>query len=177
MVTRRSGAGRRSFRGMEDTWISRRSRVGLVFAAFSVAVACSTNHGTTTSTPSSSTGSTTVSSTMPPAASPESWQWIAASYSPTSSQFDMSPGHTEDEAKHNTIRRCNEYSTQNRGAADCVVAVAGTQCVALANDGGDVWRGATGSTKQAAIDAAKAAVGTPVASDDIAGTCVWEAGE
>jgi Domain of unknown function (DUF4189) len=150
------------------------SCVGLVFTAFSVAVACSTNHGTTTSSPSSSTGSTTVSSTTPPSASPATWEWIAAAYSPSSSQFDMSTGHTQDEAKRNAIQRCNESSTQNRGAADCVVAVAGTQCVALANDGGDVWRGATGSTKQAAIDAAKAAVGTPVASDDIAGSCVWE---
>jgi Domain of unknown function (DUF4189) len=69
--------------------------------------------------------------------------WVAAAASPSTNNFDFSPGSTSDEAQQRVMDFCNgKYP-------DCIYVISGQQCVAAAVMNGQAY-GGLGATKDVA---------------------------
>jgi hypothetical protein len=96
--------------------------------------------------------------------------WVAFAYSPTKRGFDSAAGDTQAAVEESVISRCNNHF----GTSDCTIGASGTPCVGLAYAGNDLWGGGSGTTKQAAIDAAVARAGGNVPPQNASGSCTWD---
>ncbi len=73
-------------------------------------------------------------SSAPPASATVAW--VAASASPSTNKFDLSPGSTSDEAQQNVMDFC-----RSKGYPDCTFVISGQQCVGVAVMGGQAFGG------------------------------------